>query len=89
MQRREASRRGAPPHSGASFMVPISSAVAASVGASLLSASALARLAQLAKLPICAGAAERVGQAATPQTPDPITQLLTLAASLPRMHVSV
>jgi len=41
-----------PPHSGANFMMPHSSAVAASVGASLTSASALARLAQLAKLPI-------------------------------------
>ena len=55
MQRHEACGRGKPPHSGASFMVPISSAVAASVGASLLSASTLARLAQLAKLPICTG----------------------------------
>ena len=56
-QRRGARGGGAPPHSGASFMVPISSAVAASVGASLLSASRVARLAQLAKLPICARAA--------------------------------
>ena len=43
--------RRVPPHSGAAFMVPHSSSVAPSVGASLISASAVARLAQLVKLP--------------------------------------
>ena len=45
--------RRVPPHSGAAFMVPHSRNVAPSVGASLISASAVARLAQLVKLPTC------------------------------------
>ena len=42
-----------PAHSGASFMAASSTAVAPSVGASLISASTFASFAQLLKLPTC------------------------------------